>query len=294
MGLLRAAVWGSPIAHSLSPVLHRAAYDALGLADWTYDRRLVDETGFAAALAELDNSWRGLSLTMPLKEVALAAAVSASDRALVTGSANTLVPRAEGWYADNTDVPGLVAALVGDIAAVGGELRSDVPNAVRADTDPVVVLGAGATARSALAAVHQLGARRVVLQCRTLHPRTAQTAEALGLALDVAPLGEWPGAAGVVISTVPPDVSAAAAATLPLPAPGGRLIDVVYGGGPGVLCDRASARGYAVVPGTEMLLHQAIDQVLLMTGLTPPAGALRTALWKAMPPWPTPSDTMRE
>ena len=101
---VRCAVWGRPIAHSLSPVLHRAAYDALGLLDWTYDRREVDEEGFAAALAALDDDWRGLSLTMPLKEAALAAAAATSSTARAAGAANTLVRERSGWTAHNTDV----------------------------------------------------------------------------------------------------------------------------------------------------------------------------------------------
>ena len=100
----RCAVWGSPVEHSLSPVLHRAAYDALGLDAWTYDRREVDEAGFTGALAGLDETWRGLSLTMPLKEAALAAATMSSPTARAAGGANTLVREGSGWSAHNTDV----------------------------------------------------------------------------------------------------------------------------------------------------------------------------------------------
>ena len=103
---VKCAVWGSPIAHSLSPVLHRAAYAALGLHDWTYEAREVDEAGFDAALVGLDDQWRGLSLTMPLKEVALGAASASRPPQRTPGRQH---PRAgsEGWTAHNTDVNGI-------------------------------------------------------------------------------------------------------------------------------------------------------------------------------------------
>ncbi|HET8988014.1 MAG TPA: shikimate dehydrogenase, partial [Humibacillus sp.] len=180
----RCAVWGSPVAHSLSPILHRAAYAALGLTTWSYDRREVDAPGFASALEELDETWRGLSLTMPLKEVALEAATEATDTARETAAANTLVRVEGGWLADNTDVYGITAAL----AAVGCDLASDA-------VAEVVVVGSGATARSAVAAVaaaagDAVTSRRVTLMVRDeARPETLAHARATGLHVAVAPLG---------------------------------------------------------------------------------------------------------
>ena len=114
--VLNAAVLGSPIAHSLSPVLHRAAYRALGLREWRYAAHEVDEEGFLPFVAGLDETWRGLSLTMPLKEVAFEVAADISPTALATGAVNTLVRRETGeWDAHNTDVHGVVAALGGSL-----------------------------------------------------------------------------------------------------------------------------------------------------------------------------------
>lgn len=282
-GVSRAAVWGSPIQHSLSPVLHSAAYAALGLTHWEYSRREVDTTSFDEALRGLDETWAGLSLTMPLKECALAAGATSSRIAILTGAANTLIRRAQGWYADNTDVPGLVAALTGPVALTAhddGGLGVALTSA-GVNLEHAVVVGAGATTRSALAALHLLGLDRVVVQCRRMHPETAATAEELGMHLDEVPLGHWPQPPGIVVSTVPFEAGAAVADTLP-PAPtAARVIDVVYGGGISPLAHRAVHAGYVVVPGIEMLLHQAIEQVHLMTGLLPAVGPMRRALWTA-------------
>ena len=130
-GARHCAVWGSPIRHSLSPVLHRAAHAALGLGDWSYDRREVDEAGFADAFAGLDETWVGLSLTMPLKEVGLRAAGTVSDIAAATGAANTLVrdvDAAAGWTAHNTDVHGIDDGAVGwPVAPTPRACSSSVP-----------------------------------------------------------------------------------------------------------------------------------------------------------------------
>ncbi|MGB3762594.1 MAG: hypothetical protein WA966_05165 [Ornithinimicrobium sp.] len=106
-----AGVIGSPIEHSLSPVLHRAAYQALGLTDWGYRRTEVESGHLRAHLAGLDGSWVGVSVTMPGKEEALQESSEASGRALRTGAANTLVRRSGGWWADNTDIDGITRAF---------------------------------------------------------------------------------------------------------------------------------------------------------------------------------------
>ena len=280
----RCAVWGSPVAHSLSPVLHRAAHVALGLTTWSYDRREVDEASFPGALEELDETWRGLSLTMPLKEVALRAAVEATDLARSTEAANTLVRVAGGWLADNTDVHGITAAL----AAVGCDLASDA-------VGEVVVVGSGATARSAVAAVAAGAAsagsgsgstgRRLTLMVRDeARPETLALARATGLEVVVAPLGDWPDA-DLVISTVPP----AAGLTLDtLPTADATrtrvLLDIVYGEGPTPLQRGGQHRGWTLARGVDMLLHQATRQVTLMTGQPAPVAAMAEALYAVVDP----------
>jgi shikimate dehydrogenase len=268
------AVWGSPIGHSLSPVLHRAAYAALGLHDWFYDRREVDEAGFADALDGLDATWVGLSLTMPLKEVAFRAATTVTAVAAVTGAANTLVRDPDGspgWTAHNTDVHGITMAL-----------------RVAGCTDPssVLVVGSGATARAAIAAVSAPGGRVVFMVRDRVRPETLAQAREAGLAVEVVRLGEWATAADVdaVISTVPP-ASVPGLGSFPEVSEGTRrpvVLDVVYGSGETDLQRAARHRGWAVAAGTDMLLHQATEQVRLMTGRPAPLAEMSHALQLAL------------
>ncbi len=264
----RCAVWGSPIEHSLSPVLHRAAYRELGLTDWSYERREVDEAHFAEALAALGPEWRGLSLTMPLKEVAATVARSLSGTARETGAVNTLVRDRDGvgWTGHNTDVHGVVAAL----AEVG---------CTRPKT--ALVVGSGATARSAVRALEELGVRSVSFMVRA-QPRAATVDQArrAGLDVQVVRLGEWV-AADVVVSTVPP--RAVPVDHLPVPSSAEcAVLDVVYGEGRTPLEEAAARQGWQVAAGTSMLLHQAARQVELMTGRTAPLEAMRAALALAL------------
>ncbi|MEO6997840.1 MAG: shikimate dehydrogenase [Terracoccus sp.] len=265
-GPRRCAVWGTPIEHSLSPVLHRAAYAVLGLHDWTYERREVEERGFDAALDGLDGAWRGLSLTMPLKEVGLQRAVAASETARATGGANTLVRHDDGWHAHNTDVYGIRAAIA-EVLPVGAELTT------------ALVVGSGATARSAVAALAGAGVREVTFMVRgDVRPETAAQAEHTGLTVTVVPWGAWP-RCDVVVSTVPP---AAVVGLDAFPAPpragSGAVLDVVYGSGETALERVAGERGWCRARGVEMLLHQATEQVRLMTGRSAPVEAMREAL----------------
>jgi len=152
----RAAVLGSPIAHSLSPALHTAAYAALGLDGWAYTAHEVGEDQLAGFVAGLGPEWAGLSLTMPLKEAAFAVAQEVSPLAREVGAVNTLVRLPDGaWSADNTDVEGLARAL-----QEGGARDALVASG------HALVLGSGATARSAVAALAELGAARVTFAVR--------------------------------------------------------------------------------------------------------------------------------
>ena len=160
-GRTRCAVLGSPIGHSLSPTLHRAAYAALGL-DWTYDRFEVTADGLADFVAGLDSTWRGLSLTMPLKEAVLGLG-EVDPVARRAGAGNTLILDDADRRVYNTDVAGLAWAV-----------RRVVPGPV----PRVTLLGSGATARSALLAAAELGAAAVTVVART--PAKAEPLVTLG------------------------------------------------------------------------------------------------------------------
>jgi shikimate dehydrogenase len=265
---MRAAVLGRPVAHSLSPVLHSAAYAALGLDGWHYDAHECDEAALPGFVAGLGPEWAGLSLTMPLKRVALDVASEVSPLAAATGAANTLVLAGGRRYADNTDVAGLVVAL----------REAGAPPAGRA-----VVLGAGGTAQAALAALRDLGIADVTVLVRNA-ARTGElraAADRLGVAPDVTDALVDPARArgalaraDVVVSTRP----RGAADGLTGVRAGAVVLDVVYVPWPTAFAAAAEAAGARVVSGLEMLLHQAVAQVELMTGRTPPVPAMRDAL----------------
>ena len=259
--LSRAAVLGSPVAHSLSPALHQAAYAALGLEDWTYDRFEVDEGGLAPFVEGLDESWRGLSLTMPLKVAAFAVADEVSGLAREAGAINTLVRRGSGWAADNTDVHGIVAAL--------RDAGVDAPTSA-------TIIGSGATARSALLALRELGAGSVRVAARN----AAAVADLAALApVEHVALTEWAtGESTAVISTVPdPGAAAATEALGDADLPGVTLLDVVYADWPTPLARAAADAGATVVSGLEMLVHQAAEQFRLFTGHEAPLAAMQAA-----------------
>lgn len=264
-GSRRAAVLGSPIAHSLSPVLHAAAYRELGL-DWTYEAIEVDEPGLAGFLAALGPEWAGLSLTMPLKREALSLASSASDTARLVHGANTLVPGADGWAADNTDVDGLVAALTEAGAA------STIAEAA--------ILGAGATGESALLSLARLGVDVVRVAARRPGPAAdalQPLARSQGVDLEVVPWVAAPEVlrCPVVVSSVPKGVTDELVAAVP--AVPGLLFDVVYDPWPTPLAAAWGERGGAVLGGLDLLVHQAVLQVELMTGGRPSVETLRDA-----------------
>jgi shikimate dehydrogenase len=264
--LRRAAVLGSPIAHSLSPVLHRAAYAGLGLRDWTYDRFEIDENALPGFFETLGPEWAGLSLTMPLKRAVIPLLDEISETAASVEAVNTVVLTQDGRRTgDNTDVPGMVAAL--------REHGID-------EVDGAAVLGAGATASSALAALSRVCAGEIAVYVRSA-ARAAQMrqwAERLDVAVRVT---DWADAeqalrAPLVIATTPAGVTDALAHAVPeRPA---TLFDVLYDPWPTVLAARWSAYGGAVVSGLDLLVHQAVLQVEQMTGRAPaPLDAMRKA-----------------
>jgi shikimate dehydrogenase len=264
----RAAVLGAPIAHSLSPVLHTAAYRALGLTDWSYEAIECDEARLPGLLATLGPDWAGLSLTMPLKRAVLPLLDRIEPLAATVGAANTVILKDGQWLGFNTDVAGLAAAMRGaDIKSEGN----------------VVVLGGGATACSALAAVRESGTADVTVavraQSRAEPLRTV--AARLGVRVRFADLSAGSLASrpwDVLISTIPGTAEAGVAGLVTTGELTARaVVDVGYDPWPTPLAAAAAAAGSAVISGYELLVHQAARQVELMTGRQAPVAVMRAA-----------------
>ena len=270
---MKAAVLGAPIAHSLSPVLHRAAYRALGLTGWSYEAIECDTARLPAVLGGCGPQWAGLSLTMPLKRAVLPLLDELDPLAREVGAANTVVFAGGRRHGHNTDVPGMIAALAGaGLAPAAGPAKGRAT---------VLILGGGATACSALAAARGLGAARVTAAVRD--PARAQDLLAAGARLGVAvtltgfeaPQGDPP---ELLISTVPAgaaDIYAKRIARGDLVPR--HLLDVVYHPWPTPLAVAARKLGTSVAGGFDLLLHQAAGQVTLMTGRPAPLAAMRAA-----------------
>nr|WP_296072876.1 shikimate dehydrogenase [uncultured Actinoplanes sp.] len=267
----RAAVCGKPIAHSLSPVIHNAGFAAAGLTGWRYTSFECAESELAALVESLGPEWAGLSLTMPLKEVALTLAAEASPMAAATGAANTFVRRDDGtWFADNTDVPGMLRVL---------------RDAGLRDRPAITVLGGGGTARAALAAAAGLGADEVTVVTRRPEARDQLLPAAETLGIRITGTG-WADAAAAldadaVISTVPKGAADELAGQAKW-RPGTVLFDAIYDPWPTPLAASAAARGLAVASGLDLLLAQALSQFEQFTGVVPaPEAAMREALFAA-------------
>ncbi|OFQ31695.1 shikimate dehydrogenase [Rothia sp. HMSC072E10] len=280
--LRRAYVLGHPIAHSLSPALHRAAYAYLGEANLEYDRRDTLPDDLPAIMRGVRNPAgteeapyiAGLSVTMPLKTAVIQYCDELSETAHVTGAVNTVYPRGERVLGDNTDVIGIVNALL------HAGLK---PNHER---DEPAVIGGGATAISALTALHKLGYRRASVYARSLHKlgSVQEAADRLGVQLEQVSLADLPQNLAErghhpVISTLPARAADEWASQLsglkgtsathqPV------LLDVAYNPWPSVLASAWEANGGTVVSGLEMLLYQAVEQVLLFTDRTLSEGEL--------------------
>lgn len=262
--MLTCGVVGDPIQHSLSPVLHRAGYAALGLdADYLAER--VPLGTLAPFVRTVETRWRGISVTAPLKPEALALAGSASAAALAAGAANTLLRTDHGrWEADNTDIPGAVAALgEAGIGSVGC----------------AVILGGGATATSVGLALGQLGTRRIELRVR-VPARAADTADRLaaavpGLVVTVAALDGALEGGDVLVSTIP--ASAVPAPVVDSVTRVSAVFDVVYDPWPTPLAAAAGAAGLVVVGGLDLLVHQAVAQFAAFTGQPAPLAQMRAA-----------------
>jgi shikimate dehydrogenase len=256
---VRAGVLGSPISHSRSPDIHLAAYRALGLTSWTYDRVECTAEQLPALVAGLGPEWVGLSVTMPNKFAALAVASERTARAILVGSANTLVRTPTGWRADNTDIDGVIGARTGELPG-----------------SRAAVLGSGGTAPAAVVGLATLGVTEIAVLAR--NPERAQPlvalAEPLGVAVRWVELGT-PVQVDVAVSTLPADVAAGYAHTVEdVPV----LLDAIYDPWPTPLAQAVEAAGGAVVGGLVMLLNQAFRQVELFTGLPAPREAMTKVL----------------
>ena len=296
----RAAVIGSPVAHSLSPVLHRAAYADLGLEGWEYAPRDVAPGALAGVLAELAAPcgpgpvWAGLSVTMPHKQAMLPALDVVDPLAAAVGAANTVVAQRSGTG------PALLAGFNTDVAGVVGALRETGGGTLR-EVGTALILGSGATACSALAALAELGAARIIVAARN-HAgprRAASAARRMGLEIE-APVwrpddprsnrqvARAMARAQAVVSTVTAGAADVLAPALADVLGGARLdagallLDVVYDPWPTALAAAWRAGGGAVAPGWLMLLHQAAPQVGLMTGRRPRLAPMRAALAAAL------------
>jgi shikimate dehydrogenase len=259
----KAAVLGSPIAHSRSPQLHLAAYRALGLDEWTYERIECGADELPRVVSGLGADWVGVSVTMPGKFAALRFAAERTARAELVGSANTLLQTPHGWRADNTDVDGVMGAL--------GEA-----------TGAAVVAGSGGTAPAVIVALAELGVTEITVVARNpdkaaglveLATRVGATARFCDL--NGGSLADAVAGAQVLVSTLPADVAANYAghfASAPV------LLDAIYNPWPTPLAAAVTAAGGRVIGGLQMLLHQAFAQVEQFTGLPAPRAAMEAAL----------------
>jgi shikimate dehydrogenase len=243
----RYGVLGWPVAHSRSPQMHHAAYAALGLDGWRYQRLPVPPEVFAETVRALPAAgFAGANVTIPHKEAALALADEATDAARAIGAANTLTFAGGRIRADNTDAPGLIAAI------------GDLPG-------QALVLGAGGSARAAVWALQQAGVDVKVWN------RTRERAEALGAEV----VGE-PGAAPLLVNCTSvgledPDAVPAA------PEGSGVVVDLVYRAGGTAFIRRARGAGARVVDGLEILVRQGALSLERWTGLEAPLEAMRRA-----------------
>jgi shikimate dehydrogenase len=261
----KAAVLGSPVSHSKSPLLHLAAYQALGLTDWTYQRIECTADELPSLLRSFGPQWVGVSVTMPGKFAALEFADERTDRAELVGSANTLVRTERGWRADNTDIDGVAGAL--------GHVRH---------LRHAIVLGSGGTAPAAVVALADLGAIEITVVARN-RDKAARLLE-LGAAVDVTTefcdladprLPEVVATADVLVSTIPADAAAAYTgvfAGIPV------LLDAIYDPWPTPLAAAVQDAGGEVISGVQMLLHQAFSQVEQFTGRPAPREQMAAAL----------------
>ena len=269
-----AAVIGSPIAHSLSPVIHRAAWEQLGIDGWEYRRAEVTEESLPTFIGQLDESFRGLSVTMPCKQAVMPLLDAIDPLASAVGAVNTVVPSAGMLAGFNTDVTGIASTIRRACS------RSGVPVPSSA-----LVLGARATASSALAALGELGITTTTVAARRFGGpgSVISAASRLGVSVeqvmwsDVSAVASAAARADVLISTLPAGVADPIASRL-ASREGQILLDVIYSPRDTALRTTFEKAGGVVAEGTDMLVYQGAAQVQLMTGRSPDPAVMRHAL----------------
>lgn len=273
-GQNRLAVIGSPISHSMSPVIHRRAFELCGLTAWSYVAHEVTADGFDDFVRSRDERWRGFSVTMPLKGAA--AKLGVPDRLVhLTGVANTVViDHVNGNVSHrvyNTDIGGFVSTLT----------STSIP------ISTAHILGAGATALSAMYALGQVGAQ-VTISAR--NRVKAQALADVGRRLDISTsIADWGtiGDCDAVISTIPADAARAQVDEIVARQP--RLVfDVIYDPWPTDLALAAQRQGITVLNGLDLLVHQATTQFELFTGTPVDAAPLLLAVRSAVTQRPRP------
>jgi shikimate dehydrogenase len=247
--LIRAGVLGSPISHSLSPLLHATAYKELGIA-YSYEAIKIESGGLSDFIATLDSSWTGFSLTMPLKEEAVVLADVVDDVAAQINSANTLNRRDGKWEASSTDVMGFTTALQMHEVPISGH---------------VVILGAGATARAAAAACDGLANHITIVN------RSIKRIEAMSAAVQLSQLSfvEWSGVsiiedADLVISTTPAGITDSMELPSNVRAP---FFEALYKPWPTITSSEWAKRGGFVIDGLDLLIHQGMAQMEIFSGV---------------------------
>lgn len=267
-----AAVIGSPIDHSLSPILHEAAWRSLGLdSTWTYSRIEVDESSLAGFVGGLDAHCVGLSVTMPCKRAIIGLLDTVDPLAGAVGAVNTVIPGAGVLSGFNTDVHGIVTAIANARSARG-----------LSEPHSALILGSGATASSSLAALATLGITRTTVAARRFAVVVSAAAR-LGTMIDQIMWSDQDtvvraaGTADIVISTLPRGVADELADRLTV-REDQTLLDVVYSPRLTGLVRAWSEGGGCVANGLDMLVYQAAQQVLLMTGRTPSVEAMSRAV----------------
>jgi shikimate dehydrogenase len=247
-------VWGNPIDHSRSPDLHLACYRHLGIPG-TYSKRLVTENTLHDSFEHARDTLTGVSLTMPLKTAILGLSPDHRGPVWLLGAANTAVRQETGWWLDNTDPLGASAMI-----------RRLLPDS----SDQVMVLGAGATAKSVIAGLAHTGfTGRVVVAARSAQRAQAamDIATHLGLVasfhdIDTGETGSVADLApNLVISTLPSGTSVLGAITGVAQATRAPLIDVGYHPWPTPLASAWQAAGLPAHSGLPMLMFQALAQI---------------------------------
>lgn len=248
--MIKAAVLGSPIAHSLSPMLHMTAYSTLGI-EGEYTAIDVKSDQLRSFLLSLDSSWTGFSLTMPLKEEVLQLADEVDHLAKSIQSANTLIRSAQGWRAITTDVKGFQGAL----HAHGVD-----------EFTKVLIIGSGATARAAASAVDQVN-REIQVIHRNHEREGAMRKAAPHSSIEFFPWHSSLPVADLTINTTPAGVADHFASQITT-SPSGLFFEALYNPWPTTMINHWRKNGGDVIDGLDLLIYQGIEQIELMTGIS--------------------------